>query len=260
MIVSKDFWECFKQYCGCYIGGVKGTGKTLLASAIAEEVSNRWRVPADDLKDFTTWGGGSPRYRVFSNFPLAFNSDITPDLLDGDGLHHALIIIDEAGSRWASARNWNDKAQNEALSVTDYARKQELFFITPSASSVDKSLREFTIFRNMIATKLLTAVGLGEIAWHYIARPVGQKPFGFFLWFPYAYYPIYSTRFIPGVHADAVIMLMNTFQKRYAYDRTKAEAARAALEQTLKEGGTIPALLPQQVAQAVAATAAAAAI
>ena len=247
MIVSSEFWNKFKQYQGCYLGGPKRTGKTLASVCIAEELKLRWRVPSEDLTDkvFTPWRG-VPQWRVYANFPLVYNDDLTDDLisLDGPGLHHALVIVDEAGSRWANARSWGDKQQQDALSVVDYAGKQRLFFVSPSASTIDKKLREFNIFRNLFGQDFLARFGLGDVMWSYSAHPIGNKPFFFFLFFPYAYYGLYETLAIPGPTEDAVLMLVRKMQDRYKFDAARAAAASAAIEQQIKETGSYPLSKP----------------
>jgi hypothetical protein len=248
MIFSDQLFKDLFQYCGAYMGGSKGTGKTLLATAIAESFVTR-PLPDGDAEDprFQPWPDGiGARWRCFANYKLWFNSPLTPDLLDleGPGLHHALIIIDEAGSRFAGARSWASKAQQEALNIVDYARKQRLFFITPSASAVDKKLRELNITRNLVGMDFLDKYGMGDLVWHYIADPVGKEPYGFFLWFPYVYFGTYDTDQIPGAIEDAVVMLVQEFQKRYQYDAEAAKKEAQEMKGQLESGGVIPANRP----------------
>lgn len=249
MITSETIFQALDQYCGAYLAGPKGTGKTLLSVVLTEELKNR-RIDKQDQKSplYSPWVGDRPAWRIFANFMYESNSDITPDLLDenGPGLHHAIIILDEVGSRYAGARSWGNAEQQKALGVVDYARKQRLYFITPSASAVDKKLRELEVFGNIQARWFFKSLGLNDVVWHYLARPLGNKPFGFFLWFPYAYYGLYDTNQIPGPYEDAVFLLIRKFQERYVFDAEKARLAAEKYEAELLAGRVVPGLRPSR--------------
>lgn len=221
VIGSSRFWSELELNRLVYIGGTYGSGKTLLSVAIAEHWFRRG-------------------YRVIANFPCVFNSDITPDLLDS--LKRVCIVLDEAGARLLDARSWNSADSKMLLSVMDYCRKQELFFILPSATTVDKRARKLAIARNLRASRALDAVGLGRLLWMYVGIPSQDDRFSFPLFAPYAYFGCYDTTAIPGVYQDALALLLYRFQERVAVDREASAAAAARMEAVLESGRSIPGL------------------
>ena len=225
MIVANKqrFYEALEQYRFLYVGGAFGTGKTLLTVAIAEKKKK---------KD----------YRVLANFPLVFNSNLSPDLLDG--LDRCVIILDEAGSRLLDSRAWNSKSSAAMLEVMDYARKQDLFFLMPSHTPVDKRARDLVVARNQVGMRFFSMLGLDRLFWHYFAQPVQDEKFGFMLLAPYAYFDLYDTKAIPGVYGDGVSLVLQKFQEQFAFDEEKAAAARDRIFEILENGQTLPALRP----------------
>jgi len=223
-VIIGGLWEDIEQYRLVYIGGAYGTGKTLLTVPICEHYHKLG-------------------YRVFANFALAFNSPLTPDLLTS-GLRKAVIVLDEAGSRYLDARSWNSGANKGLLSVMDYCRKQELVFLFPSKTEIDKRARQLTIGRNLVGHKLLLGLGLGEVLWHYFSFPIQAARSTFWLLCPYAYYGLYDTVCIPGAYGDGVAMLLQDFQEMYSYDVGRAEAARVEMRERLLDGESVPPLLP----------------
>ena len=232
--------EFIRKYCEVTIHGVKGMGKTLLSVAIAEDVRQYWKIPPRRRADsrFLPLPPSGLRYRVFANFPTVFRDDYTPDLLTV-GLHHSVIILDEAGARQFNSRNFASKQQREALSTMAYSRKRGLVWLFPTATPVDKQLRHTLVVRNIPARIFLDKLGLGDVLWHYIAQNIHGDRVGLFLWCPYAYYGLFDTDAIPGPYEDALFLLVKKFQETYQYNAAEAQKVVNRIVDDLQAGKVV---------------------
>lgn len=221
MIASSRLIEEIEQNRLVYVGGTYGSGKTLLATAIAERYYRRG-------------------YRVLCNYPCVFNSDITSDMLDD--LWRCVIVLDEAGARLLDARSWSSSDSRDLLSVMDYCRKQDLVFVMPSATPVDKRARRLSVIRNLRAGRFLSVCGLSSFIWLFIGIPSQDQGFQAPLLCPYAYFGTYDTMAIPGPFQDALALLLQRFQRRVTVDAEATQEAARELTERLEAGETIEGL------------------
>jgi hypothetical protein len=228
MILSTHgrFYEDLESYRALFFGGAKGTGKTLASVVIGEYY----------------WRKG---YKFFSNFRCDMNSDLTPDLLE-NGLRDSVIVYDEAGNRGLDSRDWSSQYSKQLLHVMDYARKLNLIFLFPSATEVDKRARQMACGRNKVGERLIKSLGLNSMFWHWFVDPMQDTRYTMWLLTPYAYYDLYSTKYIPTSWDDARMAIMNDFLAKYAFDAKAAQDAKQKMLDMLRQGETIPALRMQQ--------------
>jgi len=221
MIVSARLDNDLEQYRVIFIGGAFGSGKTLLSVALAERLKRRG-------------------YRVIANFPCLLNDDITPDMLSG--IKKTVLIFDEGGARLLDARSWNSKENKDFLHTIDYCRKNDIYFIIPSATTVDKRARRLSIQANLRGKRFLSTFGLSPFCWPFFAVPEQDIGFSFMLFFPYAYFPLYSTLSIPGIYEDALSIVIQRFQHDVSVDREQSAKRAAEVVEHLESGGVVPGL------------------
>jgi hypothetical protein len=157
-----DFFEIFKDTFKVFITGELGTGKTLLAFALADYF----------LKE--GWVDG-----VWSN--------IDHNLPPATRMHRAFVVVDET----ADSADSRDFKNNQHALYSRYARKMSCWYAFPSVDAIDIRLRNLEVIRTMNIQ--LLPITIWVFRWYYTLGDRGW----FILTSPEDYFGMYETGAVP---------------------------------------------------------------
>jgi hypothetical protein len=172
-INAEDFFEVFTQIRDVFITGRKGSGKTLLAFAMAGYALDNHFVKG-----------------VFANIPHRY--PVAPTVQD------AFVIVDES---WQFIDNRFSKSTFSFMGA--WSRKTSSLWAFPSVYGVDLRVRNLQVER--IADIRLFPVRVWLYRWQNVWGDKGH----FFLVRPEAYYGLYDTKAIPVDDGGAVDSLLS---------------------------------------------------
>jgi len=222
LIHADEFFSLLMQLRKAWIRGAYGSGKTLLAVALTEELFKRGLVDG-----------------CLSNIDTVF-----PERLDylkpSDGtLFRRVMLVDEAHEVFDNRTSMTNDKRNGA-----YLRKFKAYMIAPSIYPIDKRERPIIVWRDA------DFFGLGLLwIYHYILDldyklPASEKGFGWFaLWRPSKYFDRYDTSAPPDLsfaadiakRYDKLIAMMS--RGRYSGSQMRTTAASVKLAELLISHG-----------------------